>query len=442
VSLATATLRVDKPEAEQPTGQRKLALGRLSLLGFGALAIRLAYWAIFVPHYVLRSDADQYVTIARNVASGWGIVDAYPQIFNHATAFRPPLYPVLLGELFRVFGPHVAVAQAANAVLGSLVVVLAYQLATRLAGPRAGLVAAVAVALSPSLLANDVVPLSEPLSLVLFLGVILLLLDRRSVVAGLAMGLLVLTRPSAPVLLAVAAIWLLCNVGWRAAFRFVFVASVVVAPWIVRNQIRLHTPVLVTSNGFNVAAMYSPEALSRGGFVDPVFDRQAFGWLRPAQFDEAKWDSLLLRRGIKGAVTHPVDVARIVGQNMVDLTEIRPDRNRGAEVLDGRNLGFRTVTLPFFYLTTILGLLGFWLHRRDSRVRLLFLLSSSVVALSVLTIAAPRLRAPMDLALAIGVGLLAVRPLGKSAPPVELAGGTATTSVLPSSSRRRELVAR
>lgn len=80
---------------------------------------------------------------------------------------------------------------------------------------------------------------------------------------------------------------------------------------------------------------------------------------------------------------------------------------------DGRNLRFRTDTLPAFYVTSVLGLAGFWRHRRDRRATLLLLLAGAVVRPSALTVVAPRLRATMDLALAIGAALLlspAARP--------------------------------
>jgi 4-amino-4-deoxy-L-arabinose transferase-like glycosyltransferase len=377
---------------------------RAGLIGAVALAIRLLYWLAFLRHYVPQSDAGQYLRIAHNFAIGNGIADTYPQVLVHATAFRPPLYPAMLGLLFKVFGTHVAVAQAANAVIGSLVVVLVDIVVTRLATPRAGLIAAAIVAVTPSLLANDLVPLSEPLSLLIFLAIVLLMIEERWIWAGVATGLLLLTRPSAPALLVAAALWLVSRVGWKVAVRFVVAATVIVTPWIIRNEVHFHSPVLVTSNGFNANAIYSPEALRDSNFVDASIDPR-FAWLKPKTTNEAQWDRALLRHGVHGALTHPATVVRIVARNTIQLAELLPGHNRWAERSDGRNRAFRTATLPIFYLTTALGLVGLWRWRANRWVWLMFLLGLVLVVPSVLTVPAPRLRAPLDLVLAIGAGL-------------------------------------
>lgn len=399
---------VDAPRRDaEPLASNRPLIGPLPL-GAGAILVELAYWAVFLRHYSPQRDANQYFVMARNVAAGRGVADSFLQPAVHATAFRPPLYPVVLGGLFHVFGVHLAVAQAANVVLGALVVVLAERLTTRIAGPRAGLAAAVLVGLSPSLLANDAIPLSEPLGLVLVLLVIMFLIDRHWVLAGTATGLFLLTRPTGPALLVAVAGCLYLRVGWRVALRAVLAAAVIVAPWSVRNEIRLHTPSLVTSNGFNLSAMYSPEAIARGGFVDPVLD-PAFSWLPPSLIGEGAWDHRLVERGLRGAITHPGSVVKTVLSNVGHLGEVLPNDtiDRG----DGRNIRFRTDTLPLFYVTLVLGLAGFWRHRRDPRATLLLLLAAAVVLPSALTVVAPRLRATMDLALPIGMALL-FSPLG------------------------------
>ena len=388
------------PEAT-PRWPRPLV--RSTVIGAGAIVIEVLYWATFLRHYQPQRDANQYFVMARNVAAGRGVADSFLQPYVHATAFRPPLYPALLGGLFHIVGVHLAVAQAANVMLGAVVVVLAERLTTKIAGPAAGLGAAVAVGLCPSLLANDAVPLSEPLGLALFLLVLIFIADRRWIPAGVTVGLFVLTRPTGPALLAAAGIWVAVRVGWRSSLRLLFASAVVVTPWIARNEIQLHTASIVTSNGFNLSAMYSPEAIARGGFVDPVMD-PAFAWLPPSQLGEATWDHVLLTRGLRGAITHPGVVIKTVARNVGHLSELLP--NDTVDRGDGRNIPFRSATLPAFYATSVLGFLGFCRHRRDPRTCLLLLLAAAVVLPSDLTVVAPRLRATMDLALAMGAGLL------------------------------------
>ena len=76
------------------------------------------------------------------------------------------------------------VGQLVNVALGATVVVLAAMLGAHIAGYRAGVAAGIAVGVYPPLLANDVVLLSEPLSLVLPLAMILLLVRNRPAWAG------------------------------------------------------------------------------------------------------------------------------------------------------------------------------------------------------------------------------------------------------------------
>ena len=274
------------PARERPATARRDPPGLLAASAI-ALAARLGYWAL-LGRRAPSSDAAQYAELARNLASGHGFSMYFPQIYLHPTAFRPPLYPFLLAGAFRVFGSHVVVGQVLNVALGLVVVALAFLLTRQLAGDRAATISALVVALYPPLIANDVVLLTEPLSLALLLGTLLALSHRRWAVAGVLCGLLILTRPSAQLLLVVVVVWVLWQLGWRRALGVTAVAGVVVMPWVVRNWVVMGSPVLVTSNGFNLAAMYSPQARESGGFVDAVADPR-FGAYRLAQFNEVAW---------------------------------------------------------------------------------------------------------------------------------------------------------
>mgnify|MGYP003391313398 FL=1 len=140
-----------------------------------AVVVRLAYWAIVLPRWTPVSDADQYDKIARSLADGTGYGLQFPQIVHHPTAFRPPLLPLLLTPGHWLFGEALWPGRLLNVVLGSLVVVLAGVLATRVGGRRSGHLAALIVMFSPPLLANDTITLTEPLALLLGLAAILLL---------------------------------------------------------------------------------------------------------------------------------------------------------------------------------------------------------------------------------------------------------------------------
>jgi len=368
------------------------------------VAARVLYWILVTPHYVPQSDARQYSELAHNLATGRGFDLVYPQLALHATAFRPPVYPMLLGAVYWLTGSSLVAGRLLSLVLGVGVVALTIRVGQMVATPRAGLIAGLAVALYPPLLANDVVLLSEPVSLLLILGLVLALGRRRIALGGVLCGLLILSRPSAQGIAAVVVFWLLWQVGWKRALRFSLVVAVVILPWIARNWIQVGSPVLVTSNGFNLAATYSPAARQQHGFVDPVFDPR-FGQFRLAQFDEAGWQRTLQKLAERSLEQHPSQAPAEVARNTAAMFELTPRVNRAAESWDGRNLSFRTWTLPLFYVVTGLGLVALVLRRRDRMVALMILMVGYFTLASLFFVAPPRLRAPFDLLCCIGFGI-------------------------------------
>jgi hypothetical protein len=379
---------------------------RTTLLVLIALAARLAYWKLAIPGYHPISDAGQYSELAWNVAHGKGLEMVFPALTPHPSAFRPPVYPLLLGFWYFVFGPSVGAGQALSLVTGVAAVLLTERLSRRLAGPVAGVVAGLAVAVYLPLVADDVTLLTESLSMVLLAGTLLLLVERRPVLAGLTSGLLILTRPSAQGFALVAALWLWWTVGWRRALYFLGVVVLLFAGWVIRNDIQLGSAVTFTSNGFNLAAMYSTQAQQSGGFVDPVFDPR-FQDLRLLQFDEVKWSRTLTDRGIAGLEHNPLYVFNVVGSNSKAWFELVPTTGDSAERLDGRNITVRHWALPEFYLFTVGGIAGLVVTRRQRNTVLLIAVSLYFTAASLLLLAPPRLRAPFDLINCVGLGLLA-----------------------------------
>ena len=369
-----------------------------------ALVVRVVYGLVFVGDYFPLGDDLQYYELATSVSQGDGVSMLFPSLELHPSAFRPPLYPLVLGGSMAVFGDDPVVGQVVNVLIGLVVVALTWELTRRLAGRHAALVAALLVAVFPPLVANDLVLLTEPLSLALLLWAALCLFDHRWLGAGIATGLLVLTRPSAQFLVLAFAAWLLWRVGWRKALAFLAVTALVVAPWIGRNWIRLGEPVLVTSNGFNMAAIYSPEAQASDGFVDPVYDDR-FERYRLMMADELDWSQEMQRYGLSGLRQDPLYVLRVVQRNALGWFELDPAQNEWAEERDGRDLDVRRATLWTFYLVTAVGWFGLVTRWRDPRVVLLMGTALYFTAGSLVLVSPPRLRAPFDLISCIGVGL-------------------------------------
>ena len=384
-------------------------------LGIVAAAVlaRVGYWLATLD-YSPDSDARSFSVIARSLAEGMGFSDRFPQLSIHPTAFRAPLFPSFLSVPYRVFGAHVAIGRLTNLLLGIVLVLLVERFASRLGGPMAGLVSALAVALYPPLVANDVTILGETVSLILILVVGWAVLDDRWAIAGLATGLLVLARNSAQLYIVVVAALLLRRIEWKRTLAFLGIAVLMVVPWLVRNAIELGAPVPNTANGFNLAAMFSQEAHDDDDFVDPAFDER-FRSLRLAQFDEVEWDRELRSRGLDGLRAHPLEPLRVARRNLMRHFELKPWENDDPEELDGRSLTIRHVTLPLFYVVTVAGIAGLWLWRRRRGTVFLAVTGAYFSLVSIFSVFAPRLRGPFDLVCCIGVGLLVTRLRGTSA---------------------------
>lgn len=405
-----------RPPAARTEPRRGLGVRALALVFVIAVTVRAVYCVLVLRGYAPISDASDYFEIAASLARGDGFAAEHPYGVLHRTAFRPPLYPLLLGSVFAVTGAHLGVAQAVNVLLGAVVVVLVAVIATRVGGRFAGVAAAALATVYPPLLANDGPPLAEPLSLVLVLGMVLVLLRERSgwvEWAGVLCGLLVLTRPSAQLLVPVLALWVLRRAGWRRALVFGAIAVLVIAPWVARNAAVFGHPVLVTSNGFNLAAVWSPTALAQGGFVDPVYDER-FEPLRAAVDAEAAaggvgnegdLDAAFRQVGVAGLRDNLDQVPGVVGRNVVYLLDLSYRYDNGAERLDGRNLALRHAALPLVWIVSAVGAVTLVVRRRDPAVGLLLVCVGYFLLVSLVTVSPPRLRAPLDVCFVIGVGV-------------------------------------
>jgi len=368
-----------------------------------AIAVRVLYVLVVLRHYVPQTDALHYHSMAAFIADGEGVAHVFPFDFLHPTAWRPPLYPLLLGAVYAVTGPKLGAAQALNVALGTGVVVLAALVAWRLGGRSAGMLTGLLVAVHPPLVFNDGLPLSEPLGLALLLATLLLLMQRRVGLAGVTTGLLALTRPSGQVFAVTLAAWVLWRLGWRRTLSYVACLALAVSPWMLRNWVRLGSPVLVTSNGFNLNAMYSEEARATGGFVDAVFDAR-FAELRAGITSEVEFDAALRRHAVESLADHPGYVLDVVRRNAGSMFELQPGRNQVAETVDGRDLRVRALTLPLVWLVLAAGAAGMWVLRRRPGIGPLVLAAVVFSGASLVSVTAPRLRAPLDVACCIAVG--------------------------------------
>jgi 4-amino-4-deoxy-L-arabinose transferase-like glycosyltransferase len=233
-------------------------LGAIAALGG---AIRLAQ-TLLVAHWPpgIFNDEAYYATMGQLIAHGHGFIRP-AEFFSHPsvslpTAERAPLFSVLLAGLDKI-GLDGGDGRVLGVLTGGCAIIAVGLLGRRLAGARAGLIAAGIAALYPTLIAADGALMTESLYGALA-GFALVaayrLADRpsagRAVVLGALVGLAALSRGEGLLLLPLLLVPLLRRPrGLRAAAVALLAFVVVLTPWTVRNWIEFDRPVLVATEG-------------------------------------------------------------------------------------------------------------------------------------------------------------------------------------------------
>jgi hypothetical protein len=227
-----------------------------------ALLARLVVLWWFAP--LLSEDRDAYLSLARRLADGQGYVQ--PDGLT-PTAFRPPLYPLVLAPALRVAPERLTVAMV-NLLAGLVTVLAVMSLARRTGscGPWTTALAGLIVAVDPLLLHNTALPMTEVfaagLLAVWFRQVVVnrtcegWVSARGAFVEGCLWGLGALCRPVFLPLGLLATLWptLTERTADRRAWRrrvgwAICGAAGVLAPWIIRNGVVLGQPLVTTTHG-------------------------------------------------------------------------------------------------------------------------------------------------------------------------------------------------
>lgn len=254
--LPPADERVNLP-VNQPTAVDRAGLAAVLLV---ALGLRIALGVLQPAE--LTHDRDAYLGIARQIAGGHGYCSPGS---TAPTAFRPPLYPLLLAAAGSIL-PWPAAVVTVNAIGAVLLVAGVWLLADHLGLRRFRRIAGFLAAIEPLLVQYAGQPMTESL----FAGLVAIWLAsatrtstgwRGDTLTGILFGLAVLCRPTLwPLAGLYGAVW-----SWRigggiragsvqAACRrlpwaSVLAAALVVAPWTLRNQVTFGVPLLTTTHG-------------------------------------------------------------------------------------------------------------------------------------------------------------------------------------------------
>ena len=316
-----------------------------------ALVVRLAV-VFATPHFVAVTDASEFDYDAVSLVHHGAFPPSGLAARGGPTAFRPPLFPLALAGVYELVGTasqktRWEAGRVLEALLGAAAVALICLIVMRLWGRRVALVAgAIAAVYAPLVLAGSSL-LSESLFIPLELGAVLAALVHResphrwpwAVATGVLAGLAALTRGNG-ILLVVPLFFLVWSQRPRRAWRslrapaaMLAACVVTVAPWTIRNLVRLHHFVPVTTEaGYALAGTYNATAQHDHAYpalwIPPVAQLHQVFTAHPAA-NEAEVSSRLTTTALDYVGAHPGSLATTSFWNamrLLNLTGTRVER--------------------------------------------------------------------------------------------------------------------
>jgi 4-amino-4-deoxy-L-arabinose transferase-like glycosyltransferase len=386
------------------------------MIGFAALGVRLLYILVVARSPVgIGGDAGFYHSAANLIAHGHFY---YRGIFSHAyvTAEHPPLYPLLLSLSSLVGADSLLAHRIVSCLIGTVGVVLVGLLARRVAGQRAGLVAAAIAALYPPFVTADGLVMSEPLFVVTVAAALLVALgmtrpaatatasrlDWRPAAFGAVVGLATLTRGEGILLVPLLAwplAWITAAPGRKALALITTTAAtaLVISPWIIRNVAVFHRATLAADSNTVIAGANCPE----------TYYGHDIGWWSNRCLEHARTRQQLLtgdastKQAFDYAGHHVTRLPLVAAVRVLRTFNLFGPLRQGNREL--RRRWVDVLGLGIYYAVLALAVLGFVrLGRRAGRERWILLAPvAMVIIVSALTWGIGRFRIAADISLIV-----------------------------------------
>lgn len=289
----------------------------IGLATLAAILVRLAVMALPGDRF---DDPDNYVPLARSIIQGEGLSRE-----GRPTAYRPPLYPIVLAPLLGVSGDHWKISVAVlHLALGAGAAGLAGLAATRLgmSQPRV-LAAGLIVAIDPVLAWQARHVMTETLAAFLIAAAIAELANRSRwspPAAGFLLGLGALCRPSllpgaGLVAMASLAAWpgSLRDRVWRSA-GIALAVAITLSPWAIRNYRAFGEFVWTTTHGGYTLALANNEVYYRDVLNGPP------GAVWTGRDQRLWWE--MVNRSAAG-LSEP-EASRLLRDSVLELAKSRP----------------------------------------------------------------------------------------------------------------------
>jgi 4-amino-4-deoxy-L-arabinose transferase-like glycosyltransferase len=195
------------------------------------------------------SDALEIDTYAWNLAQGRGYRGMSPDVTDqdHLTAYRPPGTSLVWAAIYKVAGHRYDWVRVTHCVFSTATILLVYWIGRACFSDRVGLLSAMVWTFWPTGLVYASVLLAEPTALFFLVGSVLACLifaERpntvRAGLAGVALGLTLLMRPSTLFLVPLLSIWGLWQFrsdrkALLLALAIPFIGGLCLVPWTIRN---------------------------------------------------------------------------------------------------------------------------------------------------------------------------------------------------------------
>jgi len=319
---------LDHPRPEG-SGWRHVLAGRLDAWAHRSFVASLIVGGLVSLVYCVHlgsrirfSDEGEYLRLAAQLSQH----GRYSLDGVHATAFRPPGYPFLLGAA-RVVGVPVGALRSLNVLFFLVVIGASWWLANRIAGGAAACIAAPLVALNPVSIyvVGSLYPETMG-SAILLTALVALVASRDSthplrlvVTSGMLFGLLIVTIPTFAFVVALVAVWLAVLKARRQAVVVILTALLLPAAWTGRNAAVMHTLAPVSTNGgLNLLLGNSPVTGPRSGVTADL--SPYYRYAKAHHLGEVASDAYFRSSALHWIGAHPASAAVLYLENALPIT--------------------------------------------------------------------------------------------------------------------------
>ena len=355
---------------------------RLILLIVLAVALVTRIAAVLLLTNPSEPDGDiQHDMYASSLAAGNGFrIDGVLTAKGHETpgsfgldtlySFKPPVYPLFLAAVYKVFARNFVLVGILQAILGALTCLLTYRIGQRVFDGRIGLISAAILSVYPYHVVMAARVSDTTVFTLLMVLSVFLLLDlaskpswARVIGTGIALGAGILCRSNMLFFAPLAMLWLLIRM-WpdnKRAFKVAagtgFVMILTLLPWMARNYMVHGQLVLLGTNGgytfWQSHNPYTEKYLRMRSDLDPIAFNEGIDWQSKglADLSEAEQDHWFYQEGFHFIRQHPLEPVRLAGLKLWSLWgwDLYPDSGNPK-----KNALFTLTFAPLF----VLGLVG------------------------------------------------------------------------------------